>query len=72
MIRPHLEYGDFVMESANTTNVDKLERFQEKCLQLSEYQAPERRKEMSMLKIKFRIEDLQIRRKRNLLRLMYN
>ena len=72
MIRPHLEYGDFIIESSNVGNIDKLERLQEKCLRLSEYQAPAKRKEMSMLKIKFRIEDLKIRRKRSLLRLMHN
>ena len=63
MILLHLEYGDFVVESSGISNVDKLERFQEKCLRLTEYQAPENRKKMSNLKIKFRIEDLKIRRK---------
>ena len=71
MIRPHLEYGDFIVESSGLVNVEKLELFQNKCLRLAEFQAPEKRKEMSNLKLKYRIEDLKIRRKRSLLRLMY-
>ena len=46
MICPHLEYGDFIVESSGTSTVDKLECFQEKCIQFAEFQAPEKRKEM--------------------------
>ena len=43
LIHPHLEYGDFIIDSSSKTNIDKLEKFQEKCLRLSEYQAPEKK-----------------------------
>ena len=72
LIRPHLEYGDFIIDSSSKTSLDKLEKFQEKCLRLSEYQAPEKRTKMSILKNKYGIKDLTVRRKRSLLGLMYN
>ena len=72
MIRPHLEYGDFLVESSNQSNIDKLERLQGKCLRLAEYQSPGKRKEMSMLKNVYGIEELGIRRQRSLLQLMYS
>ena len=72
MIRPHLEYGDFIIDSSNVASIDKLEQFQEKCLRLSEYQAPENRKDISILKCKYNIDDLKVRKQRSLLQLMYN
>ena len=71
MIRPHLEYGDFIVESSSQKNVDKLERLQEKSLRLAEFQSPEKRKEMLILKNSYAIEELYVRRQRSLLRLMY-
>ena len=37
MIRPHLEYGDFLVDSAHQGNIEKLEKLQEKVLRLVEY-----------------------------------
>ena len=71
MIRPHMEYGDFVVKSSNQIYIDKLEKMQEKGLRLATFQPPVKKREMSILKNDFAIEDLKTRRKRNLLRLMY-
>ena len=71
MIRPHMEYGDLVVDLASKKHIDKLERLQEKGLRLTEYQAPGKKNDISKLKLEFRVEDLSIRRKRSLLRLMY-
>ena len=72
MIRPHMEYGDFIVESSSKSHIDKLERLQEKSLRLAEYQSPGKKKDISILKSNFGIENLSIRRKQSLLRLMYS
>ena len=73
MIRPHLEYGDFLVDSAPQGNIEKLEKLQEKVLRLVEYQYfRANRKDMSTLKLSLKIENLETRRKRNVLRLMYD
>ena len=66
-----MEYGDFVVDSANQQLVVRLDKLQEKALRLAEYRSNVKKKEMSILKSDFNIEDLEIRRKRSLLRLMY-
>ena len=71
MIRPFMEYGDFIVDSALQTVIDKLERLQEKSLRLIEYQSNVNRLSMSNLKSKFKIENLETRRNRSLLRLMF-
>ena len=73
MIRPHLEYGDFLIDSANQKHIDNLERLQERILRVIEYESiSTNRKEMSILKNSLGIEDLSVRRKRSLLRIMYS
>ena len=73
MIRPHLEYGDFLIDSANQKCIDKLERLQERVVRVIEYEPlSNKRKEMSNLKISMNIDDLSVRRKRSLLRIMYS
>ena len=37
MIRPYMDYGDFIIDSAHVAKVDKLERLQERILRLLEY-----------------------------------
>ena len=37
MIRPHLEYGDFIVESSNQKQIDRLEQLQEKSIRLAEF-----------------------------------
>ena len=46
MIRPHLGYGDFIIDLTTVAHVDELECLQEKCSRLSEYQPTAKRKEM--------------------------
>ena len=67
-----MEYGDFIVDSSNQKHIDNLKQLQEKSLRLAEYQTPESRKEMSILKSEFGIECLKIRRKRSLLRLTFS
>ena len=66
-----MEYGDFIVDSAHQTVIDKLDRLQEKSLRLIEYQTKGNRMDMSNLKLKFKIENLETHRNRGLLRLMF-
>ena len=73
MIRPYMDYGDFIIDSALISKTDKLERLQERILRLIEYcPVKENRKDMNVLLDSFNIESLYIRRKRNILKLMYD
>ena len=67
-----MEYGDFVVDSANHVLVNRLDKLQEKALRLAEYKPKAKRKDISKLQLDFKIENLEIRRKRSLLRLMFN
>ena len=72
MIRPHIEYVDYVVESGGKTLVSKLDRLQERALRRIEYcKKPENRKEYSELQKEYNIESLSIRRNRSLLGQMY-
>ena len=72
MIRPHLEYGDFIIDSANQVLVDNLETLQEKAIRLSEYKSRNDRTDISKLKDMFGIEKLCIRCKHSLIKIMYS
>ena len=37
MIIPHMEYGDFIVDSANQISIQKLDKLQEKAIRLAEY-----------------------------------
>ena len=53
MIRPHLEYVDFIVESGSKKLVSRLDRIQERALRKIEYcKNPENRKEYSALEKK--------------------
>ena len=72
MIRPYLEYVDFIIESSSQEMVKKLDVFQRKALRRIEYcLIPEEKKSYEVLESKYKIEKLAIRRKRSLLRVMY-
>ena len=72
MIRPHLEYSDFLIDSANQACIDKVEGLQERIFRVIEYQSLSINcKEISNLKTSLSIENLSVRHKRSLLRLMY-
>ena len=72
MILPHMEYGDFIVDSANQKSISKLDTLQVKAIRLTEYRTYGHRQEISKLMDFFGLEKLEIRRNRSLLRLMYN
>ena len=56
MIRPHLEYVDFIVESGSKKRVSRLDRLQERALRKIEYcKHPENRKEYSALEKEYKI-----------------
>ena len=73
MIRPHLEYVDFIVESGSKKLISKVNRIQERALRKIEYcQNPEKRKEYTVLEKEYNIENLSVRRKRSLLKFMFH
>ena len=72
MIRPHLDYIDFVIESGSADRINKLNNIQKKAIRRIEYcVTPENRIEIKTLQEKYDIEDLNLRRKRNIVKIMY-
>ena len=73
MIRPHLEYVDFVIDSGNKILISKIDRFQERALRRIEYcKHPENRKSYLELETLYGIDSLKRRRKCSLLNQMYH
>ena len=73
MIRPHLYYIDFVIDSASADRVNKLDNLQKKAIRRIEYcTLPANRKDIDNLQELYKIEPLRLRRKRNLTKIMYN
>ena len=72
MILPHMEYGDFIVDTANQIFINKLDKLQEKAMRLAEYRSYENRQDISKLKEFFGLEKLETRRNRSLLRLMFS
>ena len=73
MIRPHLDYIDFVVESGSADRIKKLDNLQKKAVRRIEYcVSPENRQNLDVLLGKYKIENLQLRRKRNLVKIMYS
>ena len=72
MIRPHLDYIDFVVDSGSANRVQNLDKLQKKALRRIEYCVnPENRQDTNVLMGKYKIEDLKLRRKRNLVKIMH-
>ena len=72
MIRPHLDYIDFVIDSSSVDRVKRLDTLQNKALRRIEYcMIKENRLEYSVLQKKYNIEDLRLRRDRNLIKIMH-
>ena len=72
MIRPHLDYIDFVVESGSTNRVQRLDNLQKKAIRRIEYCINvENRKDKNVLQDKYKIEDLALRRKRNLVKIIH-
>ena len=73
MIRPHLDYIDFVIESGSADRVSKINNIQKKAIRRIEYCiVPENRSDLELLKKKKGIEDLKLRRKRNMAKIMFS
>ena len=72
MIRPHLDYIDFVVDSSASDRILKLDRLQEKAIRRIEYCVDrKRRKKVDVLQEEFNIEPLLLRRQRNLVKIIY-
>ena len=72
MIRPHLDYIDFVVDSSASDRILKLDRLQDKAVRRIEYCTDvNRRKDIKILHGKYNIEPLQLRRKRNLVKIIH-
>ena len=72
MIRPHLDYIDFVIDSGSAERIKKLDNLQRKAIRRIEYcNDREKRQNIDLLKEVYKIEDLRLRRKRNLVKIMY-
>ena len=73
MIRPHLDYIDFVVESGSADRIQKLDNLQKKAIRRIEYcLIPANRQNLDVLLGKYKIECLRLRRKRHLVKIMYS
>ena len=71
MIRPHLDYIDFVIDSGSADRIQKLDTLQKKAIRRIEYcPLPANRKDIVTLQKLYKIEPLRLRRKRNLVKIM--
>ena len=69
MIRPHLDYIDFVIESSSSDRIQKVDKLQNKAIRRIEYCVnPDRRVDIDDLHVRYNIEKLPLRRKRNLVK----
>ena len=72
MIRPHLDYIDYVIDSTSSDRVSKLDKLQNKAIRRIEYCIDKnKRKDIDVLHIMYNIEKLSVRRNRNLTKIMY-
>ena len=72
MIRPHLAYVDLVVDSGSADRVKKLDTLEKKAIRRIEYCINvENKQEINVLRVKYKIEDIKLRRKRNLPKIMY-
>ena len=61
MIRPYMDYGDFIIDSALASKVDKLERLQERVIRLIEYcPVKDNRKDINVLSNTYNVESLKL------------
>ena len=73
MIRSHLDYIDFVVESGLGDRIQKLDNLQKKATRRIEYcMVPENRWDINLLYEKYNIESLRLRHKRNLAKIRYS
>ena len=72
MIRPHLDYIDYVIDSTSADRISKLDKLQNKAIRRIEYCInKDKRKDIDELHTMYSIEKLSVRRNRNLTKIMY-
>ena len=72
MVRPHFDYGDYMIDSGTQNRIDKIDRIQDKIIRTIEYKwNSDEREDVAILRDKYNIELLSIRRKRSLLKIMF-
>ena len=72
MIRPHLDYVDYVIDSGSADRVHNLDKLQKKAMRRIEYcTLPANRKNIDTLQDLYKVEPLRLRRKRNLVKIMF-
>ena len=72
MIRPHLDYIDFTIDSGSADRIQKLDNLQKKAVRRIEYCLnPANRQNIETLMEKYNIESIRLRRKKNLAKIMY-
>ena len=72
MIRPHMEYMDFIVESGTKEKIEKLDKTQDKALRHIEFcNDKEDRLNYYLLRNKYNKEELSVSRKISLLQIMY-
>ena len=65
MIRPHFDYGDYIIDSGIQSKIEKMERIQDRIIRTFEYKHNvEERDDIDKLKTRYNIENLYIRRKK--------
>ena len=69
-IRPHFDYGDYMVDSGTQNKIDKLERIQDRIVRTIEFKHTAENRE-NIDKLKYNIEKLCVRRKQNLLKIMF-
>ena len=73
LIMCHMDYGDFVIDSGIKANIDRLDRLQTRTIRCIEYQLDrDKLKDLNILYQRYKLEPLEVRRKRNLVKLMYS
>ena len=73
LIMCHMDYGDFVIDSGTKRNIDRLDCLQRRTIRCIEHQLdPDKRKDLDTLYHKYKLEPLEKRRKRNLVKLIYS
>ena len=73
MIRPHFDYGDYIVDSGTQNRIDELDRIQDKIVRTIEYENEvDKREDIDTLKTRYNSEKLCVRRKRSLLKIMFD
>ena len=72
MIRPHLDYIDFVIDSGSADRIQKIDNLQNKAIRRIEYcMDTENRQDKKKLSDEYKI-NLRLRQKRNLVKIIYS